>query len=94
LISQSDYPALAGKIALIARGSCTFVIKAGFAKAAGAVGTAIYNNVDGVIAGSGEGNFGIVVSIPQVEGKAYVAQIAGGATVTATISVSISSILT
>lgn len=39
--------AVAGKIALIDRGSCTFVIKAQMAQAAGAVGVIIVNNVAG-----------------------------------------------
>jgi hypothetical protein len=36
--------AVAGKIALIDRGTCTFAIKAGFAQAAGAIGVIIANN--------------------------------------------------
>jgi subtilisin family serine protease len=39
--------ALAGSIALISRGNCTFEVKINTAAAAGAVGALVYNNVDG-----------------------------------------------
>lgn len=48
-----DYPAtLAGKIALIQRGGCSFAQKQETAAAAGAVGAIIYNNVDGPLNGT------------------------------------------
>ncbi|EPE27057.1 Zn-dependent exopeptidase [Glarea lozoyensis ATCC 20868] len=91
----ADFPDLTGKIALISRGSCTFVIKASFAEAAGALGTVIYNNVSpGVIAGSGEGDFGPVLSITLTDGQALVAKLATGATVIGTMNVDIDSITT
>jgi Zn-dependent M28 family amino/carboxypeptidase len=49
----SDYTGVdvAGKIALIKRGNCTFALKAKNAADAGAVGAIVYNNVPGPIAG-------------------------------------------
>jgi len=46
-------PAVAGKIALIHRGSCFFVTKSGAAEASGAVGVMISNNVPGCAPGLG-----------------------------------------
>ena len=43
-----SFGGVAGKIALIDRGTCNFSIKAAFAQAAGAVGVIIANNVPGV----------------------------------------------
>ncbi|KAI8321006.1 subtilisin-like protein [Martensiomyces pterosporus] len=43
---------LAGKIALISRGSCTFTQKAQNAQNAGAIGVLIYNNVEGIMSPS------------------------------------------
>lgn len=41
---QTDYPAnLAGKIAIIPRGTCEFGLKSTFAGSAGAVGLILYN---------------------------------------------------
>src|SRR5206468_11956644 len=40
---------LAGAIALIRRGTCTFYVKAANAQAAGAVGVVIYNNMPGFL---------------------------------------------
>ncbi|MEN9799537.1 MAG: hypothetical protein RL653_3234 [Pseudomonadota bacterium] len=45
--TATNAAALAGKIALVRRGSCTFVAKAQSAQAAGAVGVLIYNNQAG-----------------------------------------------
>ena len=45
--------ALVGKIALVDRGTCTFVVKAQAAQAAGAVGVLIANNAVGLISGTG-----------------------------------------
>jgi hypothetical protein len=79
---------------LVSRGSCTFVIKGTLAKAAGAVGTIVYNNVEDVIAGSGEAEVGPIVSIPLSNGNALVAQLKAGTVVTARVKVDISSIKT
>ncbi|KAG8957434.1 Leucyl aminopeptidase yscIV [Tulasnella sp. 419] len=43
---------LKGKIAFVQRGSCSFAIKAANAKAHGAVGAVIYNNIEGVLSGT------------------------------------------
>ncbi|CZS91396.1 related to aminopeptidase Y precursor, vacuolar [Rhynchosporium graminicola] len=88
----ADYPAaLAGKIALISRGTCPFAQKATLAKEAGAIGTIIYNNVAGDLAGTlgGAGNFAPTVGISQEAGKALVAS--GG---TASLNVIVKSVLT
>ncbi|KAK0105025.1 hypothetical protein ONS96_004430 [Cadophora gregata f. sp. sojae] len=71
----ADYPAtLAGKIALISRGTCPFAQKAELAKVAGAIGTIIYNNVAGNLDGTlgGPGNFVPTVGITQEAGLALV----------------------
>lgn len=44
--------AFTGKVALIKRGGCNFAVKQQNAGAAGAVGAIVYNNVDGVLAGT------------------------------------------
>jgi hypothetical protein len=50
---QTDYPAtVAGKIALISRGTCYFEVKSSLAEQAGAAGAIIYNNVEGALQGS------------------------------------------
>jgi hypothetical protein len=47
---QTDYSAeLAGKVALISRGTYTFATKAALSKVAGTIGTIIYNNGDGLL---------------------------------------------
>ncbi|HEV2777916.1 MAG TPA: M28 family metallopeptidase [Actinophytocola sp.] len=50
----SDYTGVdvTGKIALIKRGGCTFLLKSQLAADAGAVGAVIYNNVPGALAGT------------------------------------------
>ncbi|SDW22344.1 Zn-dependent amino-or carboxypeptidase, M28 family [Saccharopolyspora shandongensis] len=52
--SASDYDGqdITGKVVLIKRGACTFGEKAKFAGERGAVGTIIYNNVDGALNGT------------------------------------------
>ncbi|PSN61774.1 leupeptin-inactivating enzyme 1 precursor [Corynespora cassiicola Philippines] len=62
----ADYPAeLSGNIALISRGTCPFGQKAASAKAAGAVGTIIYNNIEGNLAGTlgGVGDYAPTVGV-------------------------------
>jgi Zn-dependent M28 family amino/carboxypeptidase len=51
---ESDFTAagVAGKVALVSRGSCTFAIKAANAGAAGAVAVLVYNNVPGPVNGT------------------------------------------
>ena len=75
----TDYTGVdvAGKIALIKRGSCTFAIKAQLAGAAGAVGAIIYNNVPGPVSGtlSDPANGSIPVGgISDVDGAALAAR--------------------
>jgi Zn-dependent M28 family amino/carboxypeptidase len=89
-----DYPAgVAGNIALISRGSCDFGLKSALAGSAGAVGALIYNNVAGPVNGGlgppprPEGSYVATLSLSQAEGQAYVAQIQGGANVTASLDV-------
>ncbi|KAK4174660.1 putative aminopeptidase [Triangularia setosa] len=51
--TPTDYPAeVAGKIAFVSRGTCSFAEKSLSAKAAGAAGIVIYNNVAGSLAGT------------------------------------------
>lgn len=93
---QADYPAeLAGKIALISRGTCTFAIKATLSKAAGAIGTIIYNNVEGLLQGTlgGAGDYAPTVGISQADGQTLLALVASS-TATADLIVELSEILT
>lgn len=90
----SDYPNnLAGNIALISRGSCDFGLKSALAGGAGAVGAVIYNNVPGTVSATlgppprAEGPYVATVGVSQAEGQAYIAQIQGGANVTASLDV-------
>lgn len=50
--SESDYPDLTGKIALICRGECSFGTKSALAGRAGAVAAVIYNNEKGALGGT------------------------------------------
>jgi len=93
--NATDYPAeVSGNIALISRGTCEFGLKSALAGAAGAVGALIYNNAGGPplagtlgVPGRPEGDYVASLSLTQDLGQSYVAAIAGGATVTATIDV-------
>ena len=88
--NATDYPtAVSGQIALISRGVCTFAIKATNAKAAGAVGAVIYNNVplqslSGTL--GGEGDYAPVVGLTQEAGNELLAKLGNG-TVAATLSI-------
>ena len=78
--------AVAGKIALIDRGVCTFVVKAKNAQNAGAIGVIIVNNVSPGAPGMAGDDATIaipVLSISLADGTAIKAQLAGGAAVTA-----------
>ena len=72
-----DYPAGApGSIALVQRGVCSFAQKQAVAGEAGALGTVIYNNVEGELNGTlGELAAGVVptVGITRADGEALVA---------------------
>lgn len=88
--TPADYPAeVAGNIALVSRGTCTFSDKSLSAKAAGAVGLIVYNNEEGLIAGTlGTPllDYAPVVGISQADGQDILAQLAQGP-VTATLNV-------
>ncbi|KAF2129136.1 Zn-dependent exopeptidase [Dothidotthia symphoricarpi CBS 119687] len=90
----SDYPAaVAGNIALISRGSCEFGLKSALAGSAGAVGAVIYNNVAGNLQATlgapprPEGEYVASVGVSLETGSAWVAALAGGANLTATLDV-------
>lgn len=72
--------ALAGKIALVDRGTCTFVIKVAALQAAGAVGVLIANNTTGVQPpGGSDPSITIpVLGITQADGNAIKAQLLNG----------------
>lgn len=80
--TPADYPAeVAGKIALVSRGTCTFAEKSLSAKAAGAEGIVIYNNVPGSLAGtlgSPFKDYAPVVGISQEAGTAILAKLSAG----------------
>ena len=85
-----DFPAeVAGNVALIQRGECAFGVKAANAKAAGAAGTLIYNNVEGVVAGTlgGPGDYAPTIGISQADGLALTEAIAAGTEKVATLNV-------
>ena len=92
--TQSDYPsAVAGKIALISRGTCAFGQKSALAGAAGAAAAILYNNVNGTLGGTlspgprPEGAYIPTIGIAQELGVGYVAAIKSGASISATINV-------
>jgi len=80
--TAADYPsAVAGNIAVISRGECTFAIKAANAKTAGAAGAVIYNNVAATpLSGTlgGDGDYAPVVGMTQEAGNALLSQIGNG----------------
>jgi hypothetical protein len=63
--SLTNVPAVAGKVALIDRGTCTFVVKAKNAQNAGAIAAVIADNVD-TASPSGLGGDDTTVTIPAV----------------------------
>ncbi len=72
---------LAGKVALIRRGTCPFYDKARFAQAAGAAGVVLYNNQAGSVNPTVAGAVPIsipVVMISQVQGNALDSRLAAG----------------
>lgn len=80
--------ALAGKIAVIRRGTCAFAIKVKFAQNAGAIGVIVVNNVAGGISMAGaDATITIpAVSMSQADGEALIAAMSSG-----TVNVSLSS---
>ena len=87
----ADYPAeVAGNVALISRGTCTFAEKSTAAKAAGAGAAVIYNNAEGTVSGTlGEpfGAYAPVVGITQADGQAILAAIEANGAVQARLAV-------
>ncbi|PKR80207.1 metalloprotease [Brumimicrobium salinarum] len=79
--------ALNNKIAIIRRGTCSFVDKVANAEAAGALAVIIVNNVGGTITmGGTDPGIGIPsISVTQVDGEALITEIQNGATINATI---------
>jgi subtilisin family serine protease len=72
---------LAGKVALVRRGTCGFYIQARNAQAAGAIGVVIYNTTSGAIAPDVAGTPPItvpVVGIPSAEGALIDSRLANG----------------
>lgn len=76
--------ALAGNIALIDRGTCTFVLKTAAAQAAGAIAVIIANNVAGPLTpGGADPSITIpVVGITQADGNTLKANLGSGVSVT------------
>ena len=76
--------ALAGKIALIDRGTCTFVSKTLNVQAAGAIAAVIADNVDGPVAGMGGSDPTVTipaVRVTRADGATLRAAIGGGVSV-------------
>jgi len=86
---------VSGNIALISRGTCPFSQKATLAKAAGAVGAVVYNNVEGAFGGTlgGPGVYPPILALSQADGLALKAAITD-ASLVATISVVNTEVLT
>lgn len=79
---------LSGKIAVIDRGTCTFISKVNAAKNAGAIAVIVINNAGTApFAMSGSGNPGIPsVMISQADGNTIKAKLTAGETVNATLA--------
>ncbi len=78
---------IAGKIALVQRGGCTFVNKVKFAEAAGAIGVVIVDNQESDVPFSASGSGGPKAGVPgvmirKVHGDAISAALGAGVTVT------------
>lgn len=89
-VPATNAAALAGKIALVQRGTCAFTIKVKNAQLAGATGVIVYNNSATGLPGMGGADSSITIpsqGISQADGQALVTALSGGA-VTATIAVS------
>ncbi|KAG5981857.1 hypothetical protein E4U54_006537, partial [Claviceps lovelessii] len=86
--NQTDYPAgLAGNIALIKRGNCSFTIKSERSGMAGAVAAIVYNNEPGTFDGSlfePAKNQVATFALGAAEGAAYAEQLSKGQVLSAT----------
>ncbi|ROT37084.1 Zn-dependent exopeptidase [Sodiomyces alkalinus F11] len=80
--TPDSFPAeVAGNVAMVSRGECTFAAKSVSAKAAGALGLIIFNNVAGTLSGTlGEafGEYAPVVGISMEDGQAIIAKLEAG----------------
>lgn len=89
---KTDFPeTVAGSIALISRGTCSFRTKATLAKEAGSLAALIYNNQEGPF----QGTFQRIVdtlapslALSQADGLALLAAAGNGTTLLATLSIS------
>lgn len=82
--TAEDFPAeVAGNVAFILRGECTFGSKAANAKTAGAAAAVIYNNVPGALSGTlgGAGDYAPTVGVSQEIGQSILAKIEAGETI-------------
>ena len=77
-----------GRIALIDRGTCSFVSKVNAAEAAGAVGVIVVNNQSGVfnMSGNDGGNVTPVLLIDIADGASIKVELGGGQTVNVTLA--------
>lgn len=86
-VAAANGEALAGRIALIRRGACTFVTKVKNAQNAGAIGAIVYNSVATGLPGMGGSDASITIpsqGISQADGNTIIAALAAGP-VTATM---------
>jgi len=86
--ATSDYGgvAIAGKIALISRGTCAFAVKSQVARSVGAVAAIVYNNTDGALNGTLGGpadNYAPVTGVTKAEGDLLLGKMANGPVVVA-----------
>ncbi|HET8692400.1 MAG TPA: S8 family serine peptidase [Steroidobacteraceae bacterium] len=89
-VALTNPGAVAGKIALLARGNCDFSVKLANAAAAGAIGVLMYTNANPKTVMGGTANAGSLsipaVMIDNAPGLAIQAAITGGATVNVTLN--------
>lgn len=87
-VAATNPSELAGKIALIQRGTCNFTVKVKNAQNAGAIGAVIYNNAATGLPGMGGADATVTIpaqGISQADGQTIIAALASGA-VTATMN--------
>lgn len=80
--SASDYPSdVAGKIALVQRGECTFAEKSLLAASANAAAAIVYNNAEGSLSGTlggVSGDYAAIAGISVTDGETLVSATANG----------------